>query len=260
LAKMKELGEDWWARYRMNLKIHRFPALSRVLTQAVRKDPPVVRRAARSRADPARMFYRVSDVMRIFGAVRQTVLYWAEKGILPAGSLAPRKNRIPASAFAVLKKMYDSSCTAEQARALLGCTKATVRHLARIGAIHNAGFARRQDRLVVESLQALNAQFLACVQKGIPRDCVSFEQVANAVRTREEWTALCTLAQNGAVYSKLPQSARVSDLWFPRAELVACVRGGSRLAKANKRQTSQPRGLQLPTPAIGGKCGHLAVT
>jgi len=121
---------------------------------------------------------------------------------------------------------------------LLGCTKATVRQLARIGAIHNAGFARLQDRLVVESLQALNAQFLANAKNGILGDCVSFEQIANTIRTHEEWTAFCTLAQSGAVYSKLPQSARLADLWFPRAELVAGARWGRRFAKVKQCDTS----------------------
>ncbi|MDM0065376.1 TniQ family protein [Variovorax sp. J31P207] len=196
LARMRELGgeKEGWMRYRISLKLYKFPALSAVLSGAIKGKPLRVRRAERNGEGAPEVFYRANDLRLAFHMNPEALDYWVSVGILPADAFPPgQRSRISSAAFEKVKKLFEDSCLQQEASERLGCTRQVVRRLIRLGALKRAHLlpSVANDRVELESLHDLCRLFLSRIAPGpIQGQSISFEEVVKTIETTEVWKAM----------------------------------------------------------------------
>jgi hypothetical protein len=167
VEKMRGLGgeEDSWMRARLSLKLYLFPKVSAVLKAARMTRPMRERRMEKSAtADEEVDFYRLANVADDFHASFQAVKRWVSSGRLPGVVVEKGKqSRVPASSYARLKELFESSLCIRDASKVLGCSEQAVQALANQGAIQRLFLSPsvRSDRISSESLTNWRASLSA---------------------------------------------------------------------------------------------------
>ncbi|MDM0075746.1 hypothetical protein QTH90_15190 [Variovorax sp. J2P1-59] len=227
LARMRELGgeAEGWMRYRISLKLYRFPALSGVLSRAIKEKPLRVRRAARSNGGQAEVFYRANDLRLTFHMNPEALDYWVSVGILPADAFpSGQRSRISSEAFENVKKLFDGSCSQTEASNRLGCANHVVRKLIQFGALKRSHLLPTvaRDRVELSSLHHLIRTFLSRFAAGrMQVQCISFEEAIDAIQTAQDWEVFRSHIELGtSVYWVEEGNPRLGDVRFPFDEMV----------------------------------------
>ena len=235
LARMRELGgeDEGWMRYRINLKLYRFPALSAVLSGAIKEKPLRVRRAVKNGGGEAEVFYRANDLRLTFHIKPKALDYWVSVGILPADAFPPgQRSRISSATFEKVKKLFEGSCLQKEASDRLGCAKQVVRKLIHLGALKRAHLLPTvaHDRVELESLQDLERLFLSRIAPGpIQGDSISFEEVVKTIETAKGWKVFRSHIESGGCVPLSEEKApRLGEVHFACAEIRAGTLGISR--------------------------------
>lgn len=227
LTCMRELGgeDEGWMRYRISLKIYRFPALSAVLSGAIKERPLRVRRAVENDGGEAEVFYRANDLRLAFHMNPEALAYWVSVGILPSDAFPPgQRSRISSASFEKVKKLFEDSCWQKEASDRLGCAKQVVRKLVQLGALKRAHLLPTvaHDRVELESLQDLDRLFLSSVTpRPIEGRCISFEAVVETIETAEVWKAFRSHIESGSCVSLSEDKApRLGEVRFSCTEMI----------------------------------------